>query len=305
MKLPRDSGPFHAAINTRIAEVVKGLPSMPEWYDDWMQLAPETSEERRLAVYQAIRKSGVLPEDAGFFLVSWQADVIASQRAETELKGMEDRLREIEKQHGSEGLGDWPSGEAPAEYTQILSQYHPAWDKIFARTLAEFGEAEMASLFQTDEDAFGDRNDAGRDYFHGSPEPEWLSNLVEGVTSAVEADSVMGPLGVRFFEEDGFWEILMYPEPIELVGGAADGAVVLPGMSVDVRQIESLFDRVDAVHWDTNGFHGSEPPFLSVEGAFAGVELWLRFSAEAPDDEEPRLKLNLNRRRPSDAGDNS
>jgi hypothetical protein len=113
----------------------------------------------------------------------------------------------------------------------------------------------------------------------------------------------MGELGVRFGEEEGFWEIQVYAEPIELVGGAADGAIVSPGFSVDVRQIESLFERVDAVYWNTHGFHGSEPPFLSIEGVYAGVEMWLRVSAAAPDDEEPRLKLNLNRRTPPERSD--
>ncbi|HUQ69615.1 MAG TPA: hypothetical protein VM165_08835, partial [Planctomycetaceae bacterium] len=151
-------------------------------------------------------------------------------------------------------------------------------------------------LFQTDKGAFEERTDSGRRYFHGTPEPDWLGDFVEGVSNAVEVSNGIGRLGVRFGEEDGFWEIHLYPEPIELVGGAIDGTVVTPGIAVDVRQIEALFDHVDAVHWDTDGFNGTEPPFLSVEGSYSGVTIWLRLSAEAPDDEEPGLKLDVNRR---------
>ena len=38
------------------------------------------------------------------------------------------------------------------------------------------------------------------------------------------ADSLTGPLGYRYGEEEGFWEVNVYPTPVELVGGAG-GAV--------------------------------------------------------------------------------
>ena len=39
-------------------------------------MSPDTTEEDRLAVYQAIRRAGSLPPEAGFYLVAWQADAI-------------------------------------------------------------------------------------------------------------------------------------------------------------------------------------------------------------------------------------
>ena len=61
----------------------------------------------------------------------------------------------------------------------------------------------------------------------------------------------MGPLGCRYDNEDGLWQIDLYPTPIELVGGAADGAVVVPGFILDIDTLRGLFDRVDAVSWES------------------------------------------------------
>lgn len=83
--------PPYAAINARLAEVVEHAPSPPAWYAPWSRLDRESSDEERLKVYQAVRDSNLLPEEAGFYLVSWQIDAITSERASTELLQMETR----------------------------------------------------------------------------------------------------------------------------------------------------------------------------------------------------------------------
>ena len=67
---PRDNDPLHAPINAKLAEVVEASAVKPTWFAAWMGLGPESTEEERLAVYQAIRDSGCLPVEAGFYLVS-------------------------------------------------------------------------------------------------------------------------------------------------------------------------------------------------------------------------------------------
>ena len=58
--------------------------------------------------------------------------------------------------------------------------------------------------------------------------PAWLDVLVGVVTEAMEAHAPV-PMGLRYREEDGDWEVLVYPLPVELIGGAHDGGVVVPG----------------------------------------------------------------------------
>ncbi len=74
-----DNDSLHAAINAKLAAVVETSSTMPGWHDAWTELGPESTEEERLAVYQAIRDSGCLPPDAGFYLVCWQIDAMVWQ----------------------------------------------------------------------------------------------------------------------------------------------------------------------------------------------------------------------------------
>src|SRR5262245_26593044 len=64
----------------KLAEVVAASPTPPAWRDAWLYSTrgrgftdppdAQASPEERLAVWQAVRASGAIPEDAGFFLVA-------------------------------------------------------------------------------------------------------------------------------------------------------------------------------------------------------------------------------------------
>jgi hypothetical protein len=132
--------------------------------------------------------------------------------------------------------------------------------------------------------------------FAMSEVPEWVDDLVRTVADAMTAHGVPGPLGLRYREEDGAWEVLVYQLPVELVGGRHDGEVVSPGFSVDLEAVRSAFTRVDAVNWQAHPTGGQdEGPCVSVEGEYAGREVWLRVLAFAPDDEGPGAKFDTNR----------
>jgi hypothetical protein len=290
----RDNSPLHIAINAKISAIVAACPSKPPWHDDWMQLGPETPETERLRVYQAIRDAGDLPDDAGFYLVSWQIDVMTSLLAEEVLPDLDDQMATIQQQHGLEEGEFWDDDEVPPEYEQLRLQQEQAWDKLFIEKLDESGEHEMAELFRADRDRFEQRSDAGRTYFHGesSNSPAWLEELVDHVAMNMEADSVQGPLGYRYGEDDGFWEVIVYPTPIELVGGAVDGEVVTPGFTLDVEGLRSGFERIDDCRWNALGLIADEGPYLAIEGKFQGHDLFLQILAYPPEDEEPGLKVD-------------
>jgi len=293
MSQPHDSFLPYAAIDAKLAETVKTSTQVPPWYNAWKLLGARSSPEERLKVYQAIRDAGSLPEDAGFYLVAWQLDAITSDRGETELKEWENRLDEMIREDD-----DWDDERSPSspEYENLLKDYHSAWDDLFARTLREFGESEIANLFESDPKQFEQRHEAGRQYFHGPLVPDWLDDLVEAIAGCIEADDPMGPLGFRWQEESGFWEIDLYPMPVELVGGAVDGAVVDPGYSLDMTALQAVFEEAKFLSWNTHGYHGSDPPFVSVEGIYEGREMFVRILAAAPEGEEPGMKFQVTRR---------
>ena len=147
---------LHAAINAGLASYRGGLwpPRRPLGIRTGCSWDRESTEEERLAVYQAIRDSGCLPPDAGFHLVSWQIDAMASMEAETSLRDLDDRMKAIEKAYELETGEPWPPDELPPEYEELLEQYHAAWDRIFLAKLEAFGEQEMADLYRADREEF-------------------------------------------------------------------------------------------------------------------------------------------------------
>src|SRR5215207_6398409 len=114
----RDNDPLHAAINAKLAQVAAASLTPPPWYETWARLGPDSPEEERLAVYRAVRDAGSVPEEAGFYLVSWQVDAITLLQAEEQLRGLEDHLEAIRHKHGLEEEESWPPVEGPAEYEE-------------------------------------------------------------------------------------------------------------------------------------------------------------------------------------------
>jgi hypothetical protein len=294
---PFDRSPAYAAIDARLAGIVAASPNLPAWHQDWMRLRPQSPDEERLAVYRAIRDSGCLPDEAGFYLVAWQIDAMTRPEAETDLRHFEERLHAIQRAHGLGEDDAWVVGQTPVEYQTVQHQYFDAWDEIYVRKLAECGEQEMAALFVADRDAFERRNGLGREFFYGPADPEaWLDDLAEAVAGNMEAVSAPGPLGFRHREEDGFWVVMIYPKSVELVGGADDGEVVAPAFSLDLEGLRSIFERVDDFTWLSLGFPLGDGPHVSIEGVYQGHEVYVQILAYAPEDEEPGMKVPTRRR---------
>ena len=288
----------YAAVDARLKAVVEASPTAEPWHDAWMRLDPDSTEEDRLVVYQGIRQAGSIPEVASFWLVSHIIDNIATRDADEALGGYESRLRAIEEAHRFEDGGVWPHGAAPEGYAELREQYYQAWGDLFSRKLDEFGESEMAQLFRENRKRFEQLSEEGCKYFHG-PESAvelspivWLHQLLETVAGCMTADSPSGPLWYRYREEEGSWEIDVYPTPVELIGGAVDGEVVAPGFELDVDEFRAAFERVEALMWHSQGFPHDEGPRLVVEGVYQGRQVFLQVLAYAPEDEEPGMKLD-------------
>jgi hypothetical protein len=292
--------PWRAAVSAKLSRLLEGMSSPPDWYSRWCALGPTSSEVDRLQACQAIRDAAVLPPAAGFYLVSWQIDAISNEVAEIELADMEQQLRAIERKHGLQDDEFFLPGEAPDEFEQLRLQCQAAWDGIFLRLLRQHGEPEMAELFETDGDEFERRSDAGRNYFHGSASPDgdtaWMDELAELVAAQMVAETATGPLLVRYGEDDGLWELVIYPSPIELVGGAVDGEVVSPSFSLDLEGLRGVFDEIVAAGWSTGDSPADDGPYVWVEGVFQEHEVVVRVLAYAPDDEQPGLKLDVTKR---------
>jgi len=125
--------------------------------------------------------------------------------------------------------------------------------------------------------------------------PQWLTSLVDAVGNCMEPHSAPGPLAYRGHQEGDFWEIVVYFTAGEVMGGAEDGAVIVPGFSLHVQELISVFEEVKDICWCSHSFgpHDTWGAHVSIEGVYEGHEVWLQILAEAPEDEEPGFKVDM------------
>lgn len=123
--------------------------------------------------------------------------------------------------------------------------------------------------------------------------PAWLESLVDAVAKCMQPHNVLGPLGCRWGEQKNFWEVMVYPSAAELVGGAEDGVIVVPGFSLDLWELGKAFEEVTAVHWQSHAFgpHDQAGPHVSIEGCYKGHQVFLQVWSEANPDEGPGFKV--------------
>ena len=125
--------------------------------------------------------------------------------------------------------------------------------------------------------------------------PQWLTSLVDAVGDCTEIHCACGPMAFRWGNDDDFWEVRIYYTPGEAVGGAEDGAVLVPGFTLDLMALMSVFEELTDARWHAHSFgpHDQEGPHVSVEGVYQGHHVYLQVLAEAPEGEEPGFKVDL------------
>lgn len=129
--------------------------------------------------------------------------------------------------------------------------------------------------------------------------PAWMEPLIEVVASKVTVHGPVGELGLRYRPVEEKWELLLYPLPVEMIGGAHDGGLAAPGFNLDLQGLWCAFSRVRAFDWDAHGTaaENDDGPLVSVEGEFAGRQVCLRLLAYAPPDVNAIRKVDGSGRR--------
>ena len=125
---------------------------------------------------------------------------------------------------------------------------------------------------------------------------EWLEEFIDLINGCIEAHSPMGPTTWRYGMEEELHHLIISPTTVKLVGGEWDGEEVVPGFSLDVDSLLSLFDEIEAVYWKHRrgwGRKDEEGPRLSIEGIYQGRDVWLRILAEPWEDDEPGMELDV------------
>ncbi|HUY90751.1 MAG TPA: hypothetical protein VMV10_18600 [Pirellulales bacterium] len=289
--------------DAKLRDLAKQSPQKPHWIEAIESLSPAASNDRRLAAYQAVRNDGCLPDDAGLFLIAYMIDEITSRTADAKLRKVERRMENIERKYGLREGESWAEGEAPAEYEAARKRQQKIWDEAFHENLVAHGEREIAELFSRDFPSYTAKFNAGRMYFSGMTfsapgELEvWVDELMQAVSGCISVDEPIGPLACRYLAEDGTIDVLVYPTPVEIVGGADDGQIVDADFDLDLIRLRELFSSVADIGWSALGLNDEGGPHIWVEGVFRGQPVFLQVLSQAPDDEEPGMKLDTIRKR--------
>ena len=263
---------LHPVIDPRLAHIAKSLPQAPPWYEPWLGLGPQSTEQERLLVCQAIRNSGTLSADAGYFLVSR----ILENMAIDAVSQLADGLQTMNQREGCRTT-----------------------DRILAKMMDKANELEMAQLFGADPLEHARRVEAGRRFFFGEDEEEgpadsgWLKGFVRMISSSLMTDETTRKLGVRYQEEHGYWRITVYPLPDKAARETIESSAVPPGFAWDIENLQSVFDCIEGLGWYAVPADRTESPYFWIDGEFQGHEVFLRLLPREPDQVERGEKCEV------------
>jgi hypothetical protein len=124
--------------------------------------------------------------------------------------------------------------------------------------------------------------------------PPWVDGFTAAVGCHIETGAV--PFAYDVWDPDDRgepeglddpWEVHFYPSVSEVVGGPRDGALVYPGLVLDLVGVLDLFDEIDGATW-SGRIRNRVPRYrggvVEVSGWFAGHPVRLCVFERPPDD---------------------
>lgn len=163
---------------TRDQELTLALQEARETEARWrglaarlMELGDDAMDAQLLVAFRAAREEGVVPPDAGFFLVAHILTAMADEALgeDPRVRRLSRELDRMEREHGL-GDGVWRDGETPPEaWESLYAEYQAACDEARAIFFRAYGEEDMARLYLQDRACFHRRFESGRRFFHGLP----------------------------------------------------------------------------------------------------------------------------------------
>ena len=118
----------------------------------------------------------------------------------------------------------------------------------------------------------------------------WLRALADVVAKAIEPLGPTAPLGCHYVQVEGVWEVSLFSESTEVLGGPEDGTIKQSRFAVRVTDILDVFQSISSCTWQA---HSAGPDddlgaHLAIEGTYKGRMVWLRILGQAPRQFPPR-----------------
>ena len=153
----------------KLTSIAKSAQAQATWEDQlmWLQESRQITRKERLAAYKTVRDAGILPNEASFYIVARLIILIAEDRLmdDQAIDEIGNRIKAVRKVHGLKGDQYWPMGEGPKEYRALSAEWDRAADRVTAAAFREYGEPEMADLFENNREKFNLLYEAGKDLF--------------------------------------------------------------------------------------------------------------------------------------------
>lgn len=114
------------------------------------------------------------------------------------------------------------------------------------------------------------------------PPPHWIRLLVDEASAALHLWKD-APLECHVGFDLDRWEITLFLNGAEFVGGALDGRRSIAPFTVDLLQLQRSIDVVE-ISWQAHAIdlHDDLRTHLSVIGIYRGERVWLRILANPP-----------------------
>lgn len=122
--------------------------------------------------------------------------------------------------------------------------------------------------------------------------PQWLAELTTVALKAFHSHNPLAPVGCHFHSNDqngaAQWEVTLFVSSTEIYGGALDGQCAYSRFMVDLKELVMAFDAVESCYWQAQTMADDDQlgPHVGVEGQFQGRSVWLRITAQPPDQFE-------------------
>lgn len=135
------------------------------------EMGEDALDAQLLVTFRHARDTGVVPPDAGFFLVAHILMAMADEALQDDPRVVwfAWELEQLERDYGLEEGQSFEPGEAPEEWEALRTEYEVTCDEARAAFFRAYGEEHMALMFLLDRASFVRRFESGRRFFHGLP----------------------------------------------------------------------------------------------------------------------------------------
>lgn len=124
---------------------------------------------------------------------------------------------------------------------------------------------------------------------NGPKPPHWLGKLARLAMRAFRSDGEIAPVGCHFHKNDERettqWEVTLFVSSTEVFGGSLDGQRSFSPFMVDLTELMLSLDVIESCYWQAQAMAEDDQlgPHVGIEGQFQGHSVWLRITAQPPE----------------------